>query len=101
MSIDDPVGEVVGDSQTYSLLQACVICGVATDHIIALVDFGIVVPAGERPASWRFNEYAIHRAKKALRLRRDLGLDLQGLALSLELLDVIASLRAQLIQTES
>jgi len=101
MTTDTPVGEVVDESQTYSLVQVCVICGVVTDRIAALVDFGIVVPTGERPEMWRFNEYAIHRAKKALRLRRDLGLNLQGLALSLELLDEIARLRAQLVQTKS
>ena len=93
--MDEPlqVGDLVVDAQTYSLVQVCMICGATTEWVIALVSFGIVVPEGDQPALWRFSEREVHRAKKALRLHRDLGLDHQGLAMSLELLDEIDRLR--------
>ncbi len=101
MSEDLLIGEVVVESQTYSLVQVCVICGVATDRIAGLVAFGIIAPTGISPSTWRFNEFALHRAKKAFRLHRGLGLDLQGLALTLELLDEIDRLRAQVDRTHA
>lgn len=91
----DPIqsGDIVVDTQIYSLIQVCTICGVHAERIVELVSFGIVVADGPQPESWTFTESAVHRAKKALRLHRDLGLDHQGLALSLELLDEIDRLR--------
>ena len=91
----DPIqsGDIVVDTQTYSLIQVCTICGVHAERIVELVSFGIVVADGPQPDVWTFSESAVHRAKKALRLHRDLGLDHQGLALSLDLLDEINRLR--------
>ena len=86
-------GECVVETQTYTLLQVCLICGVHADRVVELVSFGIVEPDGEQPELWKFSESAIHRAKKAIRLSRDFGLEHQGLALSLELLDEIDRLR--------
>ena len=95
MSSDVPQGDLVDDHQTYSLIQVCMICGVTADLVSGLVAYGILDPTGDRPTAWQFNETALHRTKKALRLHRDLGLEQQGLALSLELLDQIDRLRDQ------
>ena len=89
-------GEIVIATRTYTVVQVCEICGVQNERLAELVSFGIVAPVGSRPEAWSFDETAVHRIKKALRLRRDLGLDQQGLALSLELLDEIDRLRARL-----
>jgi chaperone modulatory protein CbpM len=86
-------GAIVVETQTYSLIQVCTICGVHTERVVELVSFGIIEADGAQPESWQFSETAVHRAKKALRLHRDFGLDHQGLALSLELLDEIDRLR--------
>lgn len=88
------VGDIVVDTQTYSLLQVCTICGVQADRLVELVSFGIIVPLGAQREIWQFTESALHRAKKALRLHRDFGLDQQGLGLALELLDEIERLHA-------
>jgi chaperone modulatory protein CbpM len=87
-------GEIVGPWRTYSLREVCVICGVDDDQVVALVSFGVIEPTAAPPAQWAFSEDALARSKKALRLRRDLGLDLPGLALVLDLLDEIDRLRA-------
>jgi chaperone modulatory protein CbpM len=93
--MDEPIyaGDIVVETQTYSLLQVCTICGVQTERVVELVSFGIIEPDGAQPDIWKFSESAVQRAKKALRLHRDLGLDYQGLALTLELLDEIDRLR--------
>jgi chaperone modulatory protein CbpM len=93
--MDEPfyAGEIVVETQTYSLLQVCTICGVQAERVAELVSFGIIEPNRAQPDTWQFSESAVLRAKKALRLHRDLGLDHQGLALTLELLDEIDRLR--------
>lgn len=79
-----------------SLSQLCVICGITVDLAGGMVAFGIILPDGETPGSWRFGPPAVLRARKAVRLHHDLGLELQGLALCLELLDEIDRLHARL-----
>jgi chaperone modulatory protein CbpM len=85
--------EIVVDQRTYTLIQVSAICGVEPQRISDLVGYGIVAPQGAQPTSWHFSETAIQRLMKAVRLHRDLGIDRQGLALSLELLDEIDRLR--------
>jgi len=89
----DDTGDLVADIRTYTLIEVCTICGVTSQRLVGLVEFGVVLPDGDGPASWRFSETVVLRAKKALRLHRDLGLEGQGLALTLELLDEIDRLR--------
>ncbi|UUZ66040.1 chaperone modulator CbpM [Polaromonas sp. P1-6] len=64
--------------------------------IIQLVDEGVLAPSGTAPGQWRFTGLHMHRAQVALRLQRDLGVNLAGAALALELLDEMQSLRTQL-----
>ncbi len=88
-------GEVVSSSRTYTLHEVCVICGVEADHVIEMVSYGVVDAHGRSVEGWTFSEYDVLRSKKALRLRRDLGIDWAGLALALDLLDEVARLRVQ------
>lgn len=84
--------------RTYSLVQVCVICDIDAERFIELVEFGVVIPAGAAPDDWRFPASAMVRARKALRLQHEFGLEQQGLAMAMELLDEIDRLRAELAQ---
>ena len=85
------------EEQTHlTLADLCNACAVHAERIIELVDVGVLEPLGREPARWRFGGASLHRARMALRLQRDLDMDLAGAALALELLDEIASLRARL-----
>jgi chaperone modulatory protein CbpM len=79
-----------------TLADLCRACAVHAERIIELVDAGVLEPQGREPARWIFVGASLHRARKALRLQRDLGIDLAGAALALELLDEIALLRTRL-----
>ena len=61
-----------------------------------LVEEGVLTPAGEAPGQWRFTGLHLHQARIAARLQRDLGVNLAGAALALELLEEMAVLRARL-----
>ena len=79
-----------------SLSEVSRACAVHAEMIVELVNEGVLVPDGREPHRWRFTGVHVRRATVALRLQRDLGLNLAGAALALELLDEVEALRAQL-----
>lgn len=88
--------EVVDTEITCTLEEICVSCNVDADWVAALVEHGAVEPAGAARPDWTFARLSVVRIAKAKRLERDLGLNIPGVALALDLLDQIETLRAQL-----
>jgi chaperone modulatory protein CbpM len=89
------------DSQTtstlYSLSEVCTRCGVHAELIVEMVEYGVVKPADtDANKRWLFASEALARLDRAQRLRQDLELNLPGLALSMDLLDEIDTLRRQI-----
>lgn len=78
--------ELLTEHTTYTLREVCRVSGVHAEFVCDLVDEGIVAPAGGDVSSWRFNGIAVVRIQKAVRLHRDLGINLPGIALVLDLL---------------
>lgn len=89
-------GFVLEDLTELTLIDLCRACAAEADLIIDLVDEGVLLPVGEAPEYWRFTGLHMHRAKVAVRLQRDLGVNLAGAALALQLMDEMQALRAQL-----
>ena len=89
------IGTVI-EEDTLTLGQLCRACGVHADWIISLVEESIIEPQGQDIRLWRFSGASLVRARSALRLQRDLGVNLAGIALALDLMDELESLRAQM-----
>ena len=88
---------VVLDEQTpLTLAELSRACSVQVEFIVELVEEGVVAPIGREPESWRFTGAQLRRARMAVRLQRDLDLNLAGAALALQLLDEVEVLRARL-----
>lgn len=87
---------ILEEQTQLTLADLCRACAVHEAQIIELVDVGVLEPLGREPAHWRFGGASLHRARMALRLQRGLDMDLAGVALALELLDEIDSLRTRL-----
>lgn len=87
---------IVEEQAQLTLDDLCRACAIDAQRVIELVDVGVLEPQGREPARWIFVGDSLRRARKALRLQRDLEIDLAGVALALELLDEISSLRARL-----
>jgi chaperone modulatory protein CbpM len=64
--------------------------------IVTLVHEGVLEPLGESPVDWRFTGPALQRARRAVRLVRDLEINPPGVALALQLLDEITRLEGAL-----
>ncbi|OQX17632.1 MAG: hypothetical protein BWK76_10110 [Desulfobulbaceae bacterium A2] len=91
-------GILLDESSCYTLDELCTICRVRIELVREMVDEGLVRPRGAEPGQWRFAGCELHRMQAALRLQRDLGVNLPGAALALDLLDEIAELRRRLGQ---
>ncbi len=80
-----------------TLGELCRVFDLHADEVVELVEFGVIEPArGRRPSEWRFSATTLVRARRALRLQRDLQLNHAGLALALDLLEEVQSLRRRL-----
>lgn len=88
-------GTIIEDD-LLTLGQLCRACGVHADWVISLVEEGIIEPAGKEIHLWRFSGANLLRVRSALRLQRDLGVNLAGVGLALDLLEEIENLRAQI-----
>ena len=89
-------GIILEEQTELTLAEVCRACAVHAEYIIELVEEGVIVPVGREPVSWRFTGVHMRRATVSLRLQRDLGINLAGVALALQLLDEIDSLHARI-----
>ena len=91
-------GLILNDDSTFTLDELCTACSVHTEYIIELIDEGIVEPTElqSEQQHWSFTGLSLIRARKARRLQRDLGINLAGAALVLDMMEEIEQLRQRL-----
>lgn len=94
-SSDGLPASLMDDEVELSLTDLSRMCAVEERHIIEFVEEG-VLNAVEIKQTWRFSGSALRRARLALRLERDLELNLAGVALALDLMDEIDRLRREI-----
>ena len=87
---------ILEEQSDLSLAELGRACAVHVDLIVELVAEGVLAPIGREPHRWRFSGLHMQRARVALRLQQDLGVNLAGAALALHLLDEMELLRARL-----
>ena len=88
---------IILEEQTeLTLSEVCRACAVQAEFIVDLVEEGVLVPVGREPHRWRFTGVHLRRATVAVRLQRDLGVNIAGAALALQLLDEVERLKAQI-----
>jgi chaperone modulatory protein CbpM len=89
-------GLLLNDEHCLSLSELSHACDVQTEWVIELVNEGILEPQGKDIQHWQFSGISLRRVQTCVRLRRDLDLNLPGIALTLQLLDEIQGLRSHL-----
>lgn len=88
--------QVVEEEVSMSLAELCQACGTESALVLQLVEHGVIEPQGSAPPTWMFSGSSLRRTRTALRLLRDLELNLPGAALAVELLDEISRLQREL-----
>ncbi len=87
---------ILNDDEGLTLGQLCRTSAVHAEAVHAMVDEGILEPVSADVRHWRFPGSSIRRVRIVVRLQRELGVNLAGAALALELIDRIERLRRQL-----
>jgi chaperone modulatory protein CbpM len=88
--------EIVEDNIELSLAGLCRACQLPAERVFELVEEGVVEPVGRNPVRWRFQGISVRRVRCVQRLQRDLGVNIAGAALALDLLEEVERLRARL-----
>jgi len=89
-------GEVLDETIEYDIEAVCRICHTDRDMVVEMVSQGVVDPRGRRMQEWRFSGVAVRRAQVATRIQQELGVNLAGAALALDLLEELEALRQRL-----
>lgn len=89
-------GQLIDDDVGFTLIELCRISGTSEDEMILWVSEGVFEPQGAEPKEWRFKGASLRRVCTARRLAQDLEINAPGIALALDLLDEIDTLRARL-----
>ncbi len=89
-------GMLLEEDSEVTLAQLCEACVVRAEAVEAMVEEGIVAPVGGAVSKWRFTRTSVVRVRTALRMQRDLHVNLAGVALALDLLERIEALNARL-----
>lgn len=92
---------ILEEQMALTLAELSHACAVPAEFIVELVGEGVIAPLGREPHRWRFSGTHLRRATVAMRLQRDLGVNLAGAALALQLLDELDALRARLKKSGS
>jgi chaperone modulatory protein CbpM len=90
------VGLLLDEECLLTLGELSRACRVHAEWIVELVEQGIIEPRGDDLRHWRFTGSSLGRVMRVQRLQHDLGVNLAGAALALELLDEIRRLRNRL-----
>ena len=88
--------DVLDEHFEFTLADLCRCCTVEAETIIAMVEEGMLSPAGSSPMDWRFTGKAQRHVEITLHLQRDLRVNLPGAALALELIEENERLRRKL-----
>lgn len=94
-------GCIIDDESRLSLRELCDACSVHAEFIIDLVNEGVIEPAAaenshRENSHWCFTGFSLRRVRAATRLQRDLGVNLAGIGLALDLLDELDQMRSRI-----
>jgi chaperone modulatory protein CbpM len=78
---------VLDDRDWIGTPEVCRLCRIELAAVVELADLGLVSPRGYEPEQWQFPATALPRLRTVGRLMRDLGVNVSGAALAVELLE--------------
>jgi chaperone modulatory protein CbpM len=89
-------GQVVDDRTEITIVQLCKSCAIEAELVERLVAEGIIEPSRQEGKTLYFPQSCMKRTRIVVSLRSDLGVNLAGAALALELLERIEKLQTRL-----
>jgi chaperone modulatory protein CbpM len=92
--------QLVGEADWIAASEICRLCSLELDAVIELAELGLVSPRGYAPEQWQLPAAALPRLAVAGRLMHDLGINVSGAALAVELLEAQRDLERRLRRLE-
>jgi len=87
--------EIVDEHSEFRLADLCRMFALDEREIREWVEEGVLSVIEIESTEWRFSGASLRRARIAVRLQRDLGINLPGVALALDLLEELEQLRRE------
>ena len=100
MNQETLTGILLDERAELTLIELSQACSSSTKWVIELVDEGILEHTGREEPQWRFSGASLLRARAAMRLQQDLEVNLAGVALALDLMEQIETMRERLRRFE-
>ena len=91
---------VLGESDWIAASEICQLCRLDLDAVLELAALGVVSSREQAPGEWQVPATALPRLSVVGRLMRDLGVNVSGAALALELLETQRELELRLRHLE-
>lgn len=88
------------ESSYMSIDEVSGACRVSPDFIQALIEYGVIEPYNDDRQQLIFDLMHLQRIQKAKRLQHDLEVNLAGIAIVLDLLDDMQTLRERVVLLE-
>jgi chaperone modulatory protein CbpM len=92
--------QLVGEADWIEASEMCRLCRLELSAVIELAELGLISPRGYAPEQWQLPAAALPRLAVAGRLMRDLGINVSGAALAVELLEAQRDLERRLRSLE-
>lgn len=90
------IGVLMEEHSTFSFNEVCLRYNIPEELLIEMVEQGLFAPQSVTSKQTQLTSKDLHRMESAFRLHKDLGINLPGVALALDLLEEIEELRKEL-----
>jgi chaperone modulatory protein CbpM len=91
---------LLGEGDWIAVTEVCQLCLIDMSAVVELVELGVVVSRGASPDEWLVPAASLPRLRVAGRLMRDLGVNVTGAALAVELLEARGELERRIRRLE-
>ncbi|MDB6105448.1 MAG: transcriptional regulator [Gammaproteobacteria bacterium] len=91
---------LLGEGDWIAATEVCRVCVIDMSVVVELVELGVVVSRGASPEEWLVPAASLPRLRVAGRLMRDLGVNVTGAALAVELLEARGELERRVRRLE-
>jgi|SRR5882757_5457342 len=95
-----PDVRLLGDADWIAVTDVCRLCLIDITEVVELVELGVVSSRGPTPGEWLVPASSLPRLRIAGRLIRDLGVNVTGAALAVELIETRGDLERQVRRLE-
>ena len=91
------IGVVVEESETISYIEICQKYNISKELLIEMMEHGLFTNHSMRLEELALHPQELRRIESAFRLHQDLGINLEGVVLAIELLEKIDKMEHELL----